>query len=201
MLKNINKRLKDKLKENKGLTSLEAVIGTMIFIVVFLAILDLITLSNRFSTLTDTGKDVARTLSVQGGALEEKPEGYASNYYTIGRLKTLTERNMQAAGFSDDDWSVIIEYDQYYDETDPNNPHSEMLSEFQQMTIMNSEGYQATPKIDYLSNFRVIIKAKYHWKFLSVAIPTATSNISVTMPGVSEWKYNYDAWPSETTKP
>lgn len=198
-VKEIRDQIKKRLKDEEGLTSLEAVIGTLIFIMVFVTLMDLMLLSNRFSTLTDTGKDIARTLSVQGGALDEKPVGYASNYYTIDKLSTLTKRNMQAAGFDDEDWYVVVEYDHYYDESEPDNPQSVELSEFQQMTIMKSDGtYQATPKIDYLSNFRVIIHAKYKWNFIRLLFPVKSAGMSVTMPGMSEWKYNYDAWPSET---
>lgn len=197
LLHNIN----NKIKNSDGMTSLEAVIGTLIFLMLFCALLDLIMLSNQFSTLTDTGKEVARTLSVQGGALEEKPSGYASNYYTIERLSSLTQRNMRSAGFKDCDWSVVVEYDQYYDETDPDNPHSVQLPDVQRMTMISYDGaemsYQATPKIDYLSDFSVKIYAQYEWKFLKVFFHNRKSSISVTMPGVSEWKYNYDAWPSE----
>lgn len=195
-------RIRKRVGDESGMTSLEAVIGTLIFLMLFCALLDLILLSNQFSTLTDTGKEVARTLSVQGGALELKPEGYASNYYTVDRLSFLTTRNMRSAGFEDGDWSVVVEYDQYYDETDPDNPHSVQLADLQSMTMVGYDGtsisYQPTPKLDYLSNFRVKIYARYHWKFIRMFLPVGTSSISVTMPGMSEWKYNYDAWASET---
>ena len=195
-------KIRKRLKDESGMTSLEAVIGTLIFLMLFCALIDLILLSNQFSTLTDTGKEVARTLSVQGGALELKPEGYASNYYTVERLSFLTTRNMRSAGFEDGDWRVVVEYDQYYDETDPDNPHSVQLADLQAMTMIGYESgaisYQPTPKIDYLSSFRVKIYATYRWKFLKMFLPVGNSTISVTMPGMSEWKYNYDAWASET---
>lgn len=198
----ISKRISKTFRNESGMTSLEAVIGTMVFVMLFCALMDLMLLSNRFSTLTDTGKELARTLSVQGGALEVKPDGYASNYYTISRLTQLTERNMKSAGFNTGEWEVLLEYDQFYDETDPSNPHSEHLDTLQNLRIMYSNGtdveYVPTPKIDYLSDFRLKIHATYNWKFLGLVMPVQNTNIVVTMPGMSEWKYNYDYWPSET---
>lgn len=183
----------------KGITSFEAVIGTLIFLFLFCAVCDLLMLSNQYSTLTDTGKELARTISVQGGALETKPAGYASNYYNITQLEALVAENMRTAGFDDGDWLISIDYTKYYD--DESKESKDYTGSGQNIIGFNDTTLTHSPtlKIDYLSNFTLKIMAKYHWRFLQSFIPDRTTTLTVTMPGTSEWKYNYDAWESEKT--
>ena len=197
-MRRMTNRIKDQLqKRKKGITSLEAVIGTLIFLMVFVAVLDALTLYNKNSALSETGKELARTLSVQGGALDSKPAGYASNYYTIDQLAGFVNDNMKIAGFDGGDWQVSIRYTKIYDETanhsvDYTGTQRIIWGEAGQLT-----GCSATEKIDYLSNFSVIIKAKFKWKFLQAFMGDRASTISISMPGTSEWKYDYDYWDSE----
>lgn len=181
----------------KGITSLEAVIGTLAFLLLFCAVLDLMILSNQYSTLTDTGKELARTLSVQGGALEAKPAGYTSNYYNITQLEDLISQNMRAAGLKDGNWRVDVEYTKVYDDEKKQSVDSNATQ-----TIIGFNGttlkHAPTLKIDYLSNFTLKIYAKYDWVFLQSFIPNRSTTLNISMPGTSEWKYNYDAWESET---
>ena len=193
-MKNFRKRLKER---KKGVTSIEAVIGTLIFLFAFCATCDLITLSNRYSSLTDTGKELARTISVQGGALATAPGGYASNYYTITQIQSMVEKQMDAAGFDPGDYVVTIDYEGIYEDA---TEESKEYKETQKIIYFDDTGaLQATPtlKIDYLSNFTLKITAKYKWRFMSTFIPDRTTYLTVSMPGTSEWKYNYDAWESE----
>lgn len=186
-----------KLKKKKGITSLEAVIGTLIFLFLFCVTCDLLMMSNRYSALTDTGKELARTISVQGGALEEKPPGYASNYYTITDLEELINKNMSAAGFKNGEWAVYIQYTKVYDDTE----HKSKDENSTQKLIWcggSTLSHQPTMKIDYLSNFTIKIAASYDWKFMHSFIPNRTTTLTVSMPGTSEWKYDYDKWESET---
>lgn len=206
------------------MTTLEAVIGTLIFLVLFMAISDLVVLSNRYSVLSDTGKELARTMSVQGGALHYKPAGYTANYYTIDDLLNMTVSNMRAAGFKDNEWAVGIVYDNKYEtysKDDGTTPVGNATVQAdavpdQEQVIM---AYDATQKkqitiadpgtdnhtlegdkyiqVDYLKNFTIWIEAKYDWPFLSTIFPARVSYLKVTMPGTSEWKYNYDKWASE----
>jgi len=186
-------------KRKKGMTSLEAVIGTMIFLMLFTALLDLILLSNRYLVLNNTAKELTRTLSVQGGALSDKPDGYASNYYTIEEISQKTYRNMKAAGFKDGEWAVVIEFDRYFNDT---TQTTENLGYYMNLGIIGFTSSKTlvcneTPKLDYLSNFNVRIQGVYKWMVLPEFIGDRTTAFMVTMPGTSEWKYNYDMWGSE----
>ena len=197
------KRLIDKLKEKKkGMTTIEAVIGTLIFIMCFVALMDILILSNRYSVLNNTAKELARTVSVQGGALAEKPASYSSNYYNIEQLANNVRRNMEAAGFQNGDWTVTIECDREFD-TSTNS--TVIYADSTNFGIIGftaeskdaAFAYAPTPRLDYMSRFNVTISAKYEWKVLPAFIGDRKSIMQVTMPGLSEWKYNYDKWESE----
>ena len=198
-MQQLKNRLVNKLKQTKrGAIFLEAVLGSLIILFVFCAVCDLVMLSNRNSTITDTCKELARTISVQGGALDTKPEGFASNYYTISDLSKMIHENMQAMGFKDNEWSVSVAYTRIYND-DMNESED---STAQQVIIgFDTDGndyFAPTLKIDYLSNFTVKMEAEYKWPFLRAFINKKASTLRVSLPGTSEFKYNYDYWPSET---
>ena len=198
-MQQLKNRLVNKLKQSKrGAIFLEAVLGSLIILFVFCAVCDLVMLSNRNSTITDTCKELARTISVQGGALDTKPEGFASNYYTISDLSKMIHENMQAMGFKDNEWSVSVAYTRIYND-DTNESED---STAQQVIIgFDTDGndyFAPTLKIDYLSNFTVKMEAEYKWPFLRAFINKKASTLRVSLPGTSEFKYNYDYWPSET---
>ena len=198
-MQQLKNKLVNKLKQTKrGAIFLEAVLGSLIILFVFCAVCDLVMLSNRNSTITDTCKELARTISVQGGALDTKPEGFASNYYTISDLSKMIHENMQAMGFKDNEWSVSVAYPRLYND-DTNESED---STAQQVIIgFDTDGndyFAPTLKIDYLSNFTVKMEAEYKWPFLRAFINKKASTLRVSLPGTSEFKYNYDYWPSET---
>lgn len=198
-MQQLKNKLVNKLKQTKrGAIFLEAVLGSLIILFVFCAVCDLVMLSNRNSTITDTCKELARTISVQGGALDTKPEGFASNYYTISDLSKMIHENMQAMGFKDNEWSVSVAYTRIYND-DTNESED---STAQQVIIgFDTDGndyFAPTLKIDYLSNFTVKMEAEYKWPFLRAFINKKASTLRVSLPGTSEFKYNYDYWPSET---
>lgn len=184
-------------KKKKGSILIEAVLGTMVFIVVFCTICDLIMISNRNSTMVDTAKELARTISVQGGALNTKPVGFASNYYAISELSQMVEENMKAAGFKDGQYRISIQYTRIYnDETN----ESEDTGGSQIIMGFDSNGnsyFSPTLKIDYLSNFTLTIEGVYRWIFLGFLTGDDVTKLTVNLPGTSEFKYNYDYWPSE----
>lgn len=184
-------------RKKKGSTMIEAVLGTMVFLIIFMAVMDMIVVSHRYTMLTDTVKEFTRTLSVQGGALDVKPAGFASNYYTISDLAAMVKKNMDNAGYRAGEWNVVIEYTRYYD------PSTNTITDYDgTQTILgfdssNNYFYDPTLDIDYLSNFTVTIRGQYRWNFLKYFIGSKTTTLLVSMPGISEFKYNYDYWPGE----
>lgn len=193
------KKIKEKLKaRKKGVTSLEVVIGTVIFLMCFAALLDMLILSNRYSVMNNTAKELARTLSVQGGALTKKPGAYTSNYYTIDQLAANIRANMKAAGFDDGEYTVMIEADREFNDNETVIYDAAKCFGIVGFTDSKEFRYAPTKKLDYLSRFDVRICAKYEWRALPSFIGARTSMMQVSMPGLSEWKYNYDKWESES---
>lgn len=189
--------LKKVKKKSPASSLLTSVVGIMTFLVVFCAVCDLVVLSHQNSMLTDTGKEIARTLSVQGGSLDTKPVGFASNYYPISELSTLVKRNMEMAGFRDKEWAVEVSYTRYYDDTTETSVDVDTKHVIMGFDDTGAYYYVPTLKIDYLSDFTVTVTGTYDWKFLSAILGKRSSTLSVPLPGMSEFKYNYDAWPSE----
>lgn len=188
---------------------MEAVICMFIFLMAFCAITDLLMISVRYSVLTDTAKELARTLSVQGGSLELPPDGYEADaasegrtYYKYDELGRLVQNNMKRGGFDDCEWSVKIEYTRIYDDSDPSNLHTVRCDPPEVQDFMGYDGSCAfyanrTAKIDYLSNFNVIVTGKYKYRFLSLFIGEQEATLNSIQPGLSEWRYNYNYWPGE----
>lgn len=198
-MQQLKNRLVNKLKQTKrGAIFLEAVLGSLIILLVFCAICDLVMLSNRNSTITDTCKELARTISVQGGALDTKPEGFASNYYTISDLSKMIHENMQSMGFKDNEWSVSVVYTRVYNDETNESEDSTAQQVIIGFDTDGNEYFAPTLKIDYLSNFTVKMEAEYKWPFLRAFFNKKSSTLRVSLPGTSEFKYNYDYWPSET---
>ncbi|WP_373262071.1 hypothetical protein [Hungatella hathewayi] len=182
----------------RGMTSIEVVIGTLIFLLVFISICDFLVLSNRYSALTDTTKEVTRILSVQGGALVTKPASYQANYYNIEQLSRIIQKQMNGMGFKDEEYGVYIKYSKIYDDTDKTSKEVDLIENIIGLKDDGTYGViKPTQKIDYLSDFNVMIVAYYSWPFTKSVFKLDPMRASVTMPGLSEWRYSYDGWTNE----
>ena len=91
MFRKLSIKLKKFKKDERGVTSYEVAIACIIFIILFSAFVDVIQLAHAHITTTTVAKDLARTLSVQGGVWEDAPEGYTENYYTLSDLQQLVD--------------------------------------------------------------------------------------------------------------
>ena len=197
ILKNFLYKMKIK-KKKKGLTAIETIIGALIFLIAFVGICDLLLISNRYLSLTDTAKEMARTISVQGGALKVKPAAYTSNYYNVEELSKILERQMETMGFSKGEYALYVTYEKTYDEDA--NRVVETTATDKILGTKDDGTYgviQPTKKIAYLSDFSVSIVAQYNWPFISSIRKIRPAVLRVSMPGVSEWRYGYDGWSQE----
>ena len=199
-IRNVANYIKQKIKaKKKGLSAIETCMGTLIFIIAFVDICDFLIISNRYLSLTDTTKELARTLSVQGGSLTLKPGAYTSNYYNIEELAYNVKKQMNGMGFKDGEYDVYLTYTKIFD--DAANA-SINVSGSEKIIGTKPDGtygvVKETQKIEYLSDFSVSITARYDWPFINSVIRRDPSYITVSMPGVSEWRYGFDGWESET---
>lgn len=194
---NVKHYFKNK-KRKSGATAIETVIGGLLFIIIFTGICDFLLISNRYLSLTDTTKELARTLSVQGGALKLKPPAYSANYYNIEELASVVKKQMNGMGFEDCEYSVFITYSKIYDEDAEQSIERNSTERIIGMKDDNTYGaLKPTEKIDYLSDFSVRVVASYDWPFINSLWDVKPTVIEISMPGVSEWRYGYDGWESE----
>ena len=190
-------KIRNKFKKKGAILGVEAVICVFVFLLIFAALLDVINISMRNTILSDTAKELARTLSVQGGSLASAPDGYEPRtYYNNQQLGELVKANMKRAGFNDGDWDIKIKYTRTYD--------PETNTTTVEKSTQNWMGYSGgsfycgpTKRIDYLSNFTIDITGKYKWIFLAPVIGQRTTKLAASLPGVSEWRYQYDYWGEE----
>lgn len=190
----------EKIKsKKKGLSAIETCLGMIIFLIAFVGICDFLIISNRYLSLTDTTKELARTLSVQGGSLTYKPGSYSSNYYNIDELSYNIKKQMNGMGFKDGEYDVYLTYTKIYD--DATNKSKEVSGSEKIIGTKDDGTYgviKETQKIEYLSDFTVSITARYDWPFINSVIELKPLFLTVSMPGVSEWRYGFDGWESET---
>lgn len=117
------KFIKKKIKEKKGLNSIEMVIGSLVVITLFAGMTDFIKISNRMQSISSTISYVSKVLSNQG-CLANNPESVYVNpdgtqYYNISYIKnekyidsrTLFEavsNIMRNDGIAEDEWRVFV---------------------------------------------------------------------------------------------
>lgn len=167
-----------KLKNKKGLSTLEIVIGVFIFIIVLCFLMDLLILNWKFSVIAQTNTQVARIASIQGGVLNSPPQAWPggnSNYITISELNDILNDKFQSAGIASNEWEIRIG-----------------------SGGISKSGTKSPVSYDYKEVFSVEITVDYRWDFMSNIIPgNLRQTITSKRPAMSEWKYNYDSWEGE----
>lgn len=165
-------------KNKKGVSSLEIVIGLLIFLIVFCFLLDLLILIQKFNVVAQTNTQIARIAGIQGGVLHSFPPSYpggSSNYINISEINNIVKEKFSLAGIKDNEWIVNIGNGK-----------------------IGKNGISATQKYDYKESFSTEIIVDYKWVFMSNILPgDLKQTIRSKRPTMSEWKYNYDSWIGE----
>lgn len=179
MIQIINKNLYKLKKDKKGVMAIEIVIGMFMFLMILCFMTDLITLSWKFSVVSQINSKVARQAGIQGGVLSRAPNGYpgGDNAYTdIGELNSMLQDYFSDAGIAGDEWRLLV-----------GNRH-----------VLGSGASSPTRQFEYRDSFKTQIDVTYTWSMLSNFIPgNLTNTLSSTRPTLSEWQYNYDRWIGE----
>lgn len=164
-----------KLKNKKGMSTIEIIIGVLIFLALLCFMLDLLILTWKFSVVAQTNTYLARVSGIQGGALWSAPDDYPGGYETIGELNATINEKFQAAGIASTEWSGSVGNGR-----------------------IGSHGTSESSEYDYKEVFTTEITVRYRWEFMSNIIPgSLTQTITSRRPAMSEWKYNYADWDGE----
>lgn len=167
------------LKNKKGVSTIEIVIGVLIFIVVLCFMMDLLILMWKFSVIAQTNTEVARIAGIQGGFLNTPPDAYPGgnkNYVTISELESMLNDKFKSAGIASNEWEIRIGGN----------------------GGITKNGAKRPVRFDYKETFSVEISVDYRWDFMSNILPgNLRQTITSKRPAMSEWKYNYDNWLGE----
>jgi len=144
------KRLKAKLKEKKGIGSIEIVICSLIIIMMIGGLVDMIQITQKLDTVGQTTGYVARTIQKQGGVQTMKIPNFHGKYTTTPVLYENVKEMMAANGIPEEDWKLSVSVgNQIY----PITPST------------------SVPIVDYGHRMKVILEVKYRWTVLSNMIP------------------------------
>lgn len=103
----INK-LKQILKNQKGVNTIETAIISIIILMCIGAMMDLNNVIKKFNATSSTTSYISRTIAKQGGARTNKPTSFNGEYVTSQELYNDVKSALNNAGISDTDWSVTI---------------------------------------------------------------------------------------------
>lgn len=164
------KNLKKKLKEKKGLNSIEMVIGSLIVIALFAGMTDFIKISNRMQSLSSTMTYVSRVLSNQGCVAINPESVYidssGNQLYNIDYIKnkkfvssdvlfnTISEI-MKSDGIRSSEWRVFIDGERLSPST-------------------------KTKLYDFRERIPVEVQIDYSWGTLSDILPVSEETLSGT---------------------
>lgn len=111
-----------KIKEKKGMSTLEFVICLMIFLTVFTFLTDLFLILYKQYVVTSAASEISRQIGTQGGIATKKPENYPGS---DGNYLTYKELNNWIASLNDsfflEDDSIYCNITYYKDPADPSS--------------------------------------------------------------------------------
>ena len=119
----ITRKIKNIKKDIRGLSSIEAVIGILIAIIIFAGFLDFILISNRMQALSTTNTYLSRVISNQGCIAQNSNScvtsdgqgGYDETYIKNGgfikseEIFNQVDRIMKSESVPTSDWSVTVD--------------------------------------------------------------------------------------------
>ena len=188
-MKNFLKKIKDK----KGMSTLEFVICLMIFLTVFTFLTDLFLILYKQYVVTSAASEISRQVGIQGGIATKKPENYPGS---DGNYLTYKELNNWISGLNDafflEDDSIFCEITYYPNPADASSA-----------VTINPKTDNNTIYLPYGSYVSVTIYYPQQWTFTSTLTgfnqdtddfgPSKKSTFSVT----KEYVTDYVSWVPE----
>lgn len=173
-----------KLKEKKGMSTLEFVICFMLFLTVFNFLADMMLICYKQYVVTSACTEMVRQIGTQGGISNTVPINYPGldrNYLTYKEIN---------AWIDDLNSTYYLEADEVYAEisyyTDPGNPDS--------MVTYNTKDTKTTLYLPYGSYVSLTVYYPVNWQYISIASgKDVRSMFSVT----KEYVTDYVSWVPE----
>lgn len=176
------KKIVNLVKDERGATLLEYVIGLLMFVVFVAFSLDILFVATRYHLMGREVNDIARALSVQSGTTAEVPYGFPGGddaYLTSSEILNRITKTARAVGFEDHEWELYLE------ETDANGNvvRSGVLTE------------KSNFPVDYLNKITVHFRGTYRWSNSAASgIPGIgrERTMSIKRVVMAEYLRNYD---------
>ena len=105
------KKLKNK-NNKKGFTIIEVVITSLVVLMAFSFLVDLLTISWKYNFVSQTNSNIARTLGEQSGIRTKVPDGFPGGkqaYTSSSELYSQLKTDFASAGFEEKDWTVFVD--------------------------------------------------------------------------------------------
>lgn len=106
-LKIFKQKSKQILKNNKGITSFEAVVGLMIIFIIIAGIVDFSNSNVQLSNVSNVTDYISRIVSEQGGISNTRPSNYYDDIYTTSS-QAFNYINNHLANNGITDWELTI---------------------------------------------------------------------------------------------
>lgn len=182
------KNIKDKIKNKKGLSTIEWVICMLIFLMFVSFLFDLFFISYKQFRVSAEGTNLMRVISNQSGIEDNTPYNYPGgdeNYLTVDEAYDRLNETFKGLGISEDDWEMEV------------SMRDKTLATIEDTTVIIEQGASGI-KGDYRDYVTLKITFKYKWGLWSQMVPTdITGTIVVKRHGFAEWKEDYNTWVGE----
>lgn len=183
MLRNI----KQKLDNSKGSSTLDLVIGFLIFIILFSFLFDFFFIAYKQHQVSRLTTDITREIAIQSGLKLTTPANYpggAKNYITTTEAYNTIADYMSKIGVTD--YTVTISLKD-------RNSNSSTRKTF---VLTNNHGGYNT---DYRGEISVTIEYNFKWGIWKSFVPgIKEGHRIVTRTAYGEYKHDYSSWKGES---
>ena len=178
------KKVTKKLKERKGMASIDYIISFLVFILLFSFIFDMFLIGYKQYQVSRVASAIVRDISKQSGLKSTVPfnfPGGDGNYVRTNEAYNFTETQMKNLGI--DKWNAQISM------TNRGNNKKNSFT-----LAKDYEGYNT----DYRGEITITINYEYKWGLWSQLAPGVKGGTrSVTRTGFGEYKHDYTSWKGE----
>lgn len=179
------KNIKQKLKEKKGISTLEFAVSLLVFIMIFSFLFDFFFIAYRQHQVSRITSDLVREIAIQSGLESTTPSNYPGgpdNYVTVSEAYNALSKQMQDLGVTNFSAKVTME-----NRGNGTNYISFDLSP-------GESGYRT----DYRGEISLEVHYTHKWGAWRSFIPfIQDAERTITRVGYGEYKYDYSNWKGE----